>query len=270
MKILEIYDKNDRDILISDGLVILDEVEKYLDKFPSECRKNYDRNLETVSFLLVDEFYDGCSVGEYDEFNNDIFYLKESALAHELVHLASYDRERDRIAFGREFLTTEKGLVEGMTELIACEIMNKKRPDAYEFQSFVSLMLTEIDDIYIPYFKASNEEFMKLFPNRKEILSLMYSLNYYHNNCFSKDASYNLLVHSIKNTIDALIRIELSYENNPYKLKQYREKFMDLLSSWGKYSILKEIYPGCFDYANGELKKNIKIRKRVKIEVSSK
>ena len=111
---------------------------------------------------------------------------------------------------------------------------------------------------------------MKLFPNRKGILSLMYSLDYYHKNCFEKDVNYNSLVHSIKDTIDALIKIELSYEGNPYKLRQYSEKFMDLLSSWGKNSILKDIYPGCLNYANSELKRNIKIRKRVKIEVSSK
>lgn len=271
MKILEVYDKNDRDILISDGLVVLDEIEKYLDKFPSECRKNYDKNLETVSFRYVDQMYCGNYIGGiYLNTCNIILFKNFNSLVHELVHMASYDKVSECLGFSKKDVSFEVGLLEGMTELIACKCMNLQKPSGYPFQVFAASMLSMEDDIFIPFFKALPDEFINFFPNEKDILSLMYSLDYYQDNIFNEDADLKILKSSIRNVIDALIKIELSYNPLEYRFKIYREKFMDLLSSSWCSDMIKDIDKNYINYAHNELKKNIKTRKRVKIEVSSK
>jgi len=100
----------------------------------------------------------------------------------------------------------------------------------------------------------------------------MYSLDYYHDNKFNNDVDMKALKTSIRNVIDTLIRIELSYESSEYRFGIYREKFLDLISSSWCSDLLKDIDKNYINYANNKLKRNIKVksRKRDHNEVSGK
>lgn len=260
MKIIDVYDKNSGKILTCGGISIFKMFDDYFSTFPVEWRKNYDNNLKTVEIFRVDDMPMDNS-GEYDTENNRIRFINFSSLPHELVHMASYDSKNDKMAFAKNVSDFETSLIEGMTEYIAMQIVSLEKPIAYHFPVFCISMLSEIEGLFEPYFVPSYQKFLKLFPNKKDILSLMYSLDYYNDNVYQDNPKYELMKCSIKDTIDSLIDIEFSIEKDSKKLKLYKEKFMDLLNDDSMETYLGDFFGDYIDYANCELNKRL-IKKR--------
>ena len=140
MKILDVYDKNSFKDLTCGGYLIFELIDNYFSLLPEEYRKNYDTNLKTVEIFRVDDMIFDTS-GEYDTDNNQIKFTNFKSLPHELMHMASYDKKRKRFAIAKNVTDFELGLIEGMTEYIAMEVVGAQEPNAYHFPVFCVEML---------------------------------------------------------------------------------------------------------------------------------
>lgn len=67
-------------------------VEKVINTFPEECRKNFYENIQTLAFEKRDYFNGATGSYIYDE--NKIIYVEEESIEHELFHMASSNREK--------------------------------------------------------------------------------------------------------------------------------------------------------------------------------
>ena len=269
MQILEIYDKNSN--LRCHGKNIFRTMDNFLGKYPLEYRILYDKNIETLQIFKCDTFDRKISNGYYDADDNIILYSDDISLGHELFHLASNDRDNG-ISSIESGMGYEHGIDEGMTEYLLMLAYGLTRPDCYEFQVFAIRMLENIPDLFKYYFIPNHKEFIKLFPNRKDIYNLIFSLDIYHekNNDYleylcSNDEDdiknslidINLARKSIKEVINNLISIELSFEKSSVELKRYSDKFMDLIGSKDVALMLKVFYPEYYEYANTQIKTRI-------------
>ena len=260
MKILDVYDKNSFKDLTCGGNLIYEMIDNYFSMYPVEYRKNYDTNLKTVEILRVDDMLLDNS-GEYDADNNRVKFTNFKSLPHELMHMASYDKKKKKMAFAKDVIDFELGLVEGMTEYLAMEIIGEVEPQAYHFPVFCVSMLAEIPSIFEHYFIPNYDKFLGLFPNKRDILNLMYALDYYNESIYQTVQDNEKIALTIRDTIDALIDIELSMESDIRELRLYKEKFMDLLNNDTLDSYLGEFFPDYVDYANCELTQRL-IKKR--------
>lgn len=265
MQVLEIYDKNAD--LRSHGKNIFKTMENFFANYPLEYRRNYDKNLETLDFLKCDTLDSDAYSGSYDTSRNVIFFSNSNSLGHELFHVASYDALQETSGFesDRDF---DQGLLEGMTEYFRTKAYGLTSPDDYSFQVFCVMMLENIPDIFKYYFIPNYFEFIKLFPNKKDIYNLLFSLDEFHNGymryleSFAMDKDdealdINAMKMAIRNTINNLISIELSMNNDKQKLIKYRDKFMDLLGSVGIELEIKKFCPKYYEYAEAQLKRRI-------------
>ena len=263
MKVLDIYGKKDLDLITYNGKDIRKLMDEFFLKFPNEYRKNYDNNLDTLEVQRVDEMLDVNDSAEYYPIGNVMMFKSFAGIPHEMMHMASSDRVNNKSAFFREGIYSlyETGLVEGMTEYLSC-IAKGGEPDAYFFEYFSIEMLSSIDGIFRPYFIPSYDDFVSLFPNKKNICSLMYSLDYYHDGISkiddnTSDRIISLIGDSVKSTIDSLIDIELSFDKSRHERKLYGDKFMDLISNMDLQMLVGDVCPDYLDYANHEIKKRI-------------
>lgn len=263
MKVLDIYNKDDLDLITYNGELICDLMDRFFSKYPIEYRKNYDTNIETLEMYRVDEMVDSFDNAQYVPSSNVLTFKSFAALPHEFMHMASADRSNKRFAICRdgEYSLYENGLVEGMTEYLSCVLKNGE-PDTYFFEYFVVSMLDSIDEIFRPFFIPSYDEFIKLFPKKIDIVSLMYSLDFYHNSIMNIDDrtdDYDIkrVSESVKNVIDSLINIEISMRRNIKDKRIYGDKFMDLISNNDLESILLDVCPEYKDYAYHEIKKKL-------------
>ena len=268
MKVLDIYSKKDLDRLTVKGKIVSQVMEDFFKKFPESYRENYDKNLLSVEMYRVDEYYTDDRNGEYSDLDNIIIFKKYSALIHELMHMAACDFETRINSIERGFggIDFEQPLIEGMTEHLACRALNIP-VEIYVFEEFVVSMLAyNSDKIFEPFFIPSHDKFISLFPRKKDIISLMYSLSAYSKR---KDELFNAgpdgkdelfttgLEHSITDTIDSLINIQLSKKLDYSQNKLYGEMFMDLISSDIVKGCLADLNDDYLDYANDEVKKRI-------------
>lgn len=263
MKVLDIYNKDNLDLITYNGELICDLMDNFFSKYPIEYRKNYDMNIETLEMFRVDEMVDSFDNAQYVPSSNVLTFKSFAALPHEFMHMASADRINRCFAFCRdgEYSLYENGLVEGMTEYLSCVLKNGE-PDTYFFEYFVVSMLDKIDGIFKSFFIPSYNEFLKLFPNKRDIISLMYSLDFYHNaintiDDNTSDYDINRISESVKNVIDSLIDIEFSIDKNIKDRRIYGDKFMDLMSNSDLESILLDVCPEYKDYAYHEIKKKL-------------
>lgn len=267
MKIINVYDKNSN--ILCHGKNVFDTTKRYLYKFPKEYSECYNYNLDDLLLFEVDRMTDETMTGYYDSDANKIFYVDKNSLGYEMFHMASNDMVNNQYAFESK-MDLEAGLIEGMTEYLAMKAYGLSKPGSYSFEVFCVTMLEEIPNLFGPYFKPSHNDFINLFPNKRDIYSLLYSLNAYNDiELDYLDSKYNdsdiaidqtVLVESIQDTLNSLIAIELSVENDQKKLKLYGNKFMDYLSSDFVRHILCDLYPGYLGYAEELVKK--KIRKK--------
>ena len=89
----------------------------------------------------------------------------------------------------------------------------------------------------------------------------MYALDYYNESIYQTQPDSEKLGITIRDTIDALIDIELSMEKDIKNLRLYKEKFLDLLNNDSLDNYLGEFFPDYIDYANCELTQRL-IKKR--------
>lgn len=69
------------------------KIEEVLDTFPVECRTNYYENKKSVKIEKKDELFKNL-YGTYDHEKNEIEFYRETALPHELFHMAFRDKEK--------------------------------------------------------------------------------------------------------------------------------------------------------------------------------
>ena len=267
MKVIDVYDSNSD--LKSYGKNIFTTTINYLKKFPSEYSRCFLNNLKTLELIKVNTI-DGVMTARYNTYENIIEFSNANALGHELFHMASNDLKSGLYAFESK-MNIESGLIEGMTEYSCMKAYYLKYPRSYPFEVFTVMMLEDIPNIFRPYFVPSNRDLINLFPNRKDIYGLLYSLDAYNKIMLdyitSTYTDEDILIdiqefaESVKYTIINLINIELSFEKDKEKLKAYRDKFMDLISSKWVYSNITEIYPNYLDMVNKEINKRIKRRR---------
>lgn len=267
MKVLGIYGKKDLDRITYKDKAISLIMDEFFKRFPNSYRKNYDRNLKTLEIHRVDSMVDNLDNASYLPSPNILMVKKIFGIPHELMHMASSDRKKILFAFCRDgqYSLYEEGLVEGMTEYLAC-MATGDRPRAYYFECFVAEMLSTMDGIFEPYFIPNYNKFISLFPNKKDILSLMYGLDFYHENIKgidddTSDADLDRIANSIKDVIDSLIDIELSFNKSSKDRKLYSDKFMDLISDGNIDCVVGDVYPEYGDYAYYQLKKRL-LRRR--------
>ena len=261
MKVLDIYGKKDLDILTCGGKSLSDIMNNWFLNFPESYRVNYDKNLEDLTLWRVDDDYDN-DLGVYSPKTNLLIFKDFSSLPHELQHLSSYDKKSERMAFIKDmkYPLFEMALVEGMTEYLSAQSLNKEVTDSY-FECFTISMLSLIDGIFEPFYIPNHDKFISLFPDKKNIYSLMYSLDYYRQktmdleNCSEEDI--RKVRQAIRDTIDALIDIELSFDKRVIERKRYGDKCMDLLDSDDIKDTIEYIYEDYKDYAFHEIKKRV-------------
>jgi len=263
MKVLDIYTRDEFNLITCGEIEICKMMDKFFLRFPSSYRENYDRNIETLEIQRVDEMCDDCDSADYYPLSNVILFKSFAALPHEFMHMASSDLTNNRFAFSRtgQYALYENGLLEGMTEFLSC-MAKDGEPNGYFFECFTVDMLSEIDGIFEPYFISSYDKLISLFPNKKDIYSLMYALDFYHDKITtmrddSSDDDMERISDSVRSVIDSLIDIELSFNKGSNDRKRYGEKFMDLISGTDIDCIVGDVYSDYIVYAHNEVKKRI-------------
>lgn len=263
MKVLDVYTKKDLDLITCGGKKLCVLMDEFFNRFPNEYRKNYDRNLETLEIQRVDEMPDDCDSAEYLPDANILLFKSYAALPHELMHVASSDliNRLNGICRCGIYSIYENGMIEGMSEFLSALALDGK-PVTYFFECFAVSMISSIDGVFEPYFIPNYSKFISLFPNKKDILSLLYSLNFYHdkiqviNDDTSKDDIFRIN-DSVRSVIDSLIDIELSFNKNNKSNKVYSDKFMDLIVDKDIDFIVGDVYPDYVDYAYSQVKKRL-------------
>lgn len=143
------------------GIEIDSLIDKYFLKLSKDVTRNYYRNkIDTKIYLDNYGYY---------YFNGEIYFNNAWVLVHELMHMASYDKDRDIDGFNdRE--DNGIGLSEGMTEYLTMNILEEESPSTNFLEVFCTEMLMQIKDYRECYLRAERDKFMALFPGI-EILS---------------------------------------------------------------------------------------------------
>lgn len=268
MKVLDVYNKEDLNLITYGGKDLSYLVDDFFSKFPESYRENYDKNIETLEIYRVDEMLDSNDSADYFPVSNVLMFKSFAGLPHELMHAASCDRENEKTAFCHAgmYALVENALYEGMTEFLSCALKNGL-PDTYFFEYFTVSMLSDIEGIFEPYFIPSYNKFVSLFPNKRDIISLMYGLDGYQKfvTQLTDESSETEILRvddAVKSVIDNLIDIELSFEHDKKTKKLYGEKFMDLIVNPDLRGLIEDVSPEYVDYAFHEVKKRILRRRR--------
>ena len=268
MKVINLYDKNSD--IRSYGRNIFKATEEVLAMFPDEYGECYYKNLESLELIQVDKLINESLLGYYDDEANVIFFRDKNAMGHEMFHMTSNDLENGNYAFLSK-MGIENGLIEGMTEYFNTKAYYLEIPSTYQFEVFCVTMLEDIPNIFRPYFKPNSKEFISLFPNKKDIYSLLYSLNTYNDlylkymeeyysgkDITNNSKEFKLVIHDV---LTNLIDIELSIEKDPDMLRKYGYKFMDYIGGDKIPSLTDDIYPNVYEYADKLIDKKIRKRK---------
>ncbi len=268
MKIINMYDQYS-DIRCR-GKNVFKTMRTFLAKYPEEYSECYYYNLDYLKLFKVDKMVDEAMAGEYDTSANVIFFKDNEALGHEFFHMASNNIVDGQYAIESN-IGIEYGLIEGMTEYLYNKAYGLPNPTAYSFEVFVVKMLEDIPRLFEPYFIPNHDNFISLFPNEKDIYSLLYSLNVYSDAYYeyiassystdNKSVDLGKIIENIEDTIDNLISIELSMHGNSIaKLSIYGDKFMDLIGSDNLKNKFKDVYPNYIKYAEKQIKRRIRER----------
>lgn len=76
-----------------DERIYMEKVEEVLTLYPKKYSTNYNINKTTIQFEKIVEEFKG-TLGQYDPELNKIIYSKNSAISHELFHMAFNDRKK--------------------------------------------------------------------------------------------------------------------------------------------------------------------------------
>lgn len=269
MKVYDVYDRES--VLLENGKNVFKTVEKYLSKYPFEYSKCYYDNIGSLELIKVDHLPDKTEAAIYNQDMNTIVFSKNSTLGHELMHMASNDLINNQYAYESK-MYIEEGLIEGMTEYHHMMAFDLKEPGAYSFEVFSVMMLEDIPDIFKSFFIPEAKGIFKVCPSKKYMYGLLYSLDKYDELMLdylaqiyvNKDDDILIdkteAIMAIRHVIDNLIEIELIMESDKNRLRQYADKFMDLINSGFVCDIVPTFYRNYKDYANKQIKKRIKER----------
>ena len=173
---------------VSDLVPYIEKIRQYTK--PDNMKTAY-KNLASVisakkTFNLL-----SLSTGTYEVANNKINYANESAIGHELLHMASsfYDKIKKIEYCGFSQCSNSKrigmGLDEGYTELLASRIFNKKhKPEAYHrlvrlahlFEFFFDNP-KEMEDYYFNHDLPGFIRHMSKFASKDEIVDILSSMD---------------------------------------------------------------------------------------------
>ena len=150
------------------------EVEKVLEKYPIEYRKNYYINKDSVTVIEKQMELAG---GTYDNEENIIEYSNTDALIHELFHMAFRDKDKvnkkvfedeeiyysNGVSFkvNKEMTKKGHGITEGFCEYLCQKIKNKKSTFNYYFVDLLISIYSEryeneyFDNLYLGNIKIS-------------------------------------------------------------------------------------------------------------------
>ncbi len=269
MKVLKVYNKDSN--LRSYGQNVFKATENLLATFPYEYGENYRKNLKDLEILYVDQFLDGELSGYYQNEANTIYFTDKNSVGHEMLHMASNDTTEHLNAFESK-KGIEGALIEGMTEYFNVRTYGLMVPESYTFEVFCATMLDDIPGIFKPYFIPNDKEFIDLFPNKKDIYSLLYSLDVYHDiytdflaeDNAGKNPTINLQMFrkAVNDTVSALIDIKLSMESDPHMLRHFDYKLMEYVGSERFSYLFLAFYPKFYEYTDKLVDK--KIRKKLK------
>ena len=139
-----------------------EKVEKVLETFPIECRKNYYKNKKSLKIRKNSSI---VAYGDYDHEKNKINLCDERALSHELFHMAFRDKRKikKRLCRGGSLvysngiaykdIKTNKlggvGLTEGFTEYLSRKCSNFKGQHFLYF--FTDLLISIYGEDIIEY-----------------------------------------------------------------------------------------------------------------------
>lgn len=263
MKVLGVYSKKDLDLLKYKKKSISLIMNDFFKRFPKSYRRNYDINLETLEIQRVDSMYDDLDDASYMPSLNVLLFKSKKEIIHEMMHMSSSDREKGLygICRGGQSSLYEEALLEGITECLACRALGTN-PNSYFFECFVAEMLSSLNGFFGPYFIPDYNKFISLFPNKKDILSLMYGLDFYHEKIKeidddTSDFELDRIANSVKDVIDSLIDIELSFKRDNKKRIDYSNKFMDLITDKRIDFIVGDVYPYYEEYAYDKIKERV-------------
>jgi hypothetical protein len=99
MKVLDVYSKEDLDLITFDGQSVESMMNNFFSDFPSSYRENYDKNIETLEIYRVDEMIDPNDNAEYLPVSNVLMFKSFAAIPHEFMHMASCNRQENKTAF---------------------------------------------------------------------------------------------------------------------------------------------------------------------------
>ena len=266
MKKIKTYDKNSK--LYCNGKPLFEAMDNFFSKYPIECRRLYDKNLETLKIYRYDELDNGKTKGDYYAVKNIIRFAEFDALGHEIFHMAAINREKNTDAANIRFKDggyINGGLDEGITEYLNMQVFDFIVPHCYNYEVFVVRMLENIPNFFASYLCANHSKFIKLFPNKKDIYKLLFTLSCYQDifSTFNDNHGHitanerNDIIESIKQVINNLITIELSFGKERHELVEYSRKFMDLIGSYDLCSRLSYFYPEYYLYAEKQIKERI-------------
>ena len=262
MKVLEVYDKNNfKNLKYDEERTITGIMNTFFSQYPKKYRKNYNRNLLHLEIYHLDEITNEARAEYFPSIDKTI-YISNEHIIHELMHLAHYDRKRDLMAIEQNERFWEDPLIEGAAEYLASEATGEINY-SYIFETFVIRMLSSIDNFFEPFFIPNYKKFIALFPNKNDIIILMYALNFYHHNYNIEESSPEyqyaipILKDSIKEVIDCLINIEASFNKDINASLLYKEKFMSLITDEFVDLNLSEYFSDYQNYAYSEIKKKL-------------
>ena len=267
MKVIEIYDRNSN--ILDNRKNIFKTLDKYMEKFPSSYRKCYDENVRSLELFKVDRIGDGAQSGIYNPEDNTIAFGKCYALGHELIHMATNDREKSQFAFESK-MAIENGMIEGMTEYHHMQAFDLKLPGAYSFEVFTVMMLEDIPNLFESFFVPRENGILDICSDKKNVYSLLWSLENY--NQMSTDAveasaaGNEVLIdrvetrRCIRHVMDSLIAIKLLQTSDKKELETWGDKFIDLIKSDLIGDITPAFYPQYKEYAEKMIKKRIRGR----------
>jgi len=208
---------------------ILNKVNNYFEKLIKEDSFNYFNNLKNVTFKK-------STIGYY-LFPSEIYYSNLWVLVHELFHLSSYnkDKEIDGLCDSE---SNGIALTEGMTEYLTMELFQEEKPTSFYLEVFTISILLNISDFKSFYFKASREDFINSFINKKNIIELSnlldqyYYINHGNNNIDLEKVSLlvdkilNLLLDILFENIKDSTKIKICINNFILLLDKYKDKYI--------------------------------------------
>lgn len=137
-------------------------VEKVINTFSEECRKNFYKNIKTLKIEKVDYLKNSTATGLYNSKENKILYVNEECIEHELFHMACNSGEKRKIEKlenvyvlnGIELYSEEeneiynRGLNEGFIESLARKSNGNSKDECFEL--FIVGLLADIygEEIY--------------------------------------------------------------------------------------------------------------------------